>query len=255
MNQSKWPVWQIVILLVVAIVATAFVAHGVIQARTAQAEPTAIPSPTKPWPTPIPTQPPTATPTPTNTPGPTSTPTASPTPTPTATPTPRITLSEIKTLGRLETVEYVMQVVVDEEKEPDNLWTRIFGNDKILLIAKGEVVAGFDLSEIEELDVWVQGDRVLLTLPPPEIFYSRLDNEETLVYERDTGFLVKPDQYLESTARVLAERRLLDWAEEQGILEKAEENGIIYFERLLGSLGFTDIKVIIKETFLPESPL
>jgi hypothetical protein len=171
-------------------------------------------------------------------------------PSATATPTPRITLNEIKTLGRLETIEYVMQVVVDEEKEPDNLWTRIFGNDKIILIAKGEVVAGFDLSELSELDAWVQGDRVILTLPPPEIFYSRLDNEETLVYKRDTGFLVKADQYLEGTARLLAERRLLDWAEEHGILEKAEENGIIYFERLLGSLGFTDIKVLTKEVLL-----
>ncbi len=76
-----------------------------------------------------------------------------------------------------------------------------------------------------------------------------------MVYERDTGFLVKADQYLESTARVLAERRLLDWAEEHDILEKAEENGIIYFERLLGSLGFTDIKVLTKEEFSSESPL
>ena len=255
MNKSKWPVWQVVLLLIVGIVATAFVAQGIIQARSPQAEPTAIPSPTKLWPTPIPTQLPTSTPTPTNTPGPTVTPTPSPTPTPTATPTPRVTLNEIQTLGRLETVEYLMQVVVDEEKEAENLWTRVFGNDKIILIAKGEVVAGFDLGELSEVDVWVQGNRVTLVLPPPEIFYSRLDNEETLVYERDTGFLVKADQYLESTARLLAERRLLDWAEEHGILKKAEENGVIYFERLLGSLGFTDIKVLTKEELSPEIPL
>jgi hypothetical protein len=140
-----------------------------------------------------------------------------------------------------------MQVVVDEEKEADSLWTRIFGNDKILLIATGEVIAGFDLSEITNEDVLVQGNKVMLTLPPAQIFFSRLDNEKTMVYERDTGFLVKADQYLESTARLLAERRVLDWSEEHGILEKAEENGIIYFEGLLGSLGFKDIEIRVKE--------
>ena len=89
-------------------------------------------------------------------------------------------------------------------------------------------------------------------MPPAEIFFSRLDNEKTQVYERDTGFLVKADQYLESTARLLAERRVLDWSEEHGVLEKAEENGIIYFERLLGSLGFTDIDIRIKEALATE---
>ena len=145
-----------------------------------------------------------------------------------------------------------MQGVVDEEREADSLWTRIFGSDKILLIATGEVIAGFDLSEITDDDVLVQGNSVTLALPPAQIFFSRLDNEKTLVYERDTGFLVKADQYLESTARLLAERRVLDWSEEQGILEKAEENGVIYFERLLGSLGFTDINVFTKEALSTE---
>jgi len=252
MNQSKWPLWQVIILVIAGIMAIVFVANSVIQARSAQLEPTAVPSPTEPWPTPLPSQTPTATPSPTETPGATSTPTATPTPTPTATPTPRITLSEIKSLGRLETVGYVMQVVVDEEKEADSLWTRIFGSDKILLIATGEVIAGFDLSEISKEDVLVQGNKVSLALPPAEIFFSRLDNEKTLVYERDTGFLVQADQYLESTARLLAERRVLDWSEEHGVLEKAEENGFIYFERLLGSLGFTDIDIRIKEALASE---
>ncbi len=253
MNQSKWPLWQVIILAIAGVIAIAFVANSFIQARSGQLEPTVVPSPTEPWPTPLPTSTPTSTPTPTNTPGPTATPTATSTPTPTATPTPRITLSEVKSLGRLETVGYVMQVVVDEEKEADSLWTRIFGNDKILLIATGEVIAGFDLSEISSEDVLVQGNSVTLALPPAEIFFSRLDNEKTMVYERDTGFLVKADQYLESTARLLAERRVLDWSEEHGILEKAEENGIIYFERLLGSLGFTDIDIRVKEALTTDN--
>ena len=57
-----------------------------------------------------------------------------------------------------------MQVVVDEEKEADSLWTRIFGSDKILLIATGEVIAGFDLNEISKEDVLVQGNKVIAGL-------------------------------------------------------------------------------------------
>ena len=92
----------------------------------------------------------------------------------------------------------------------------------------------------------VIGATVLIFLPPPEILYSRIDNEGTFVYERETGMLRRPDPDLETAARRLAEAQLVSWALERDILDKAEETGVIYMENFLRSLGFTQIRVEVR---------
>lgn len=186
----------------------------------------------------------------TNTPTQTSTTTPTPTPTntpaPTATPTPIVVITHVKDLGRLEAVEFTMQTVVDLENEPTNLWERVVGSDKLMLIAEGEVVAGFDLAEVTAEDITVSGQSVEIVLPAPEILYSRIDNERTQVYERETGLFVKPDPSLEGRARQLAEEALVDWAIERDIFDKAEQTGKLRLENLLRSLGFTEIEIIVE---------
>jgi hypothetical protein len=141
-----------------------------------------------------------------------------------------------------------MQTVVDLENDPSNIWEQIVGSDKLMLVAEGEVVAGFDLHKVHESDIVVRGTVVKITLPPAEILYSRIDNERTYVYERQTGLLVKPDPSLEGRARLLAEEALVDWATQRNIHEKAEDYGRIQIEYLLRSLGFTNIIVEFKES-------
>jgi hypothetical protein len=140
-----------------------------------------------------------------------------------------------------------MQTVVDLEKEPSDIWQQVFGTDKLLLIAEGEVVAGFDLTKVNESDIVVQGTTVSFILPPPEILYSRVDNDKTYVYVRETGFLVKPDPNLEKEARRLAEKRMVNWAQDRQILSKAGELGSLYMESFLRSLGFTDVKILVRD--------
>jgi hypothetical protein len=157
-----------------------------------------------------------------------------------------VVISEIKSLGRLETVQFMMQTVIDLEREPTNIWGQVFGTDELLLVASGDVVAGFDLAEVREQDITVRGDHVTMVLPPPEILYSRVDNEETYVYERKTGLFRKPDPRIETEARQLAEQAMIQRAEEGQILRQAETNGRLQVEALLRSLGFTDVLLIVR---------
>jgi hypothetical protein len=140
-----------------------------------------------------------------------------------------------------------MQVVIDLERDPDNIWQQAFGTDQLLLVAEGQVVAGFDLAQIEENDVVVQGESVTLTLPPPELLYFGVDEDKTYVYERKTGFLVQPDETLETEARRRAQTELVNWALEHQVFEKAEEFGVFYMESFLKSLGFTDVHVEVQD--------
>ena len=190
---------------------------------------------------------PTTVPSPTATVGPTDTPTATPTETPSPTPTPIVVITHVNALGRLETTEYAMQTVVDLGNDPENLWEKIVGSDKLMLIAEGEVVAGFDFAKMNPNDIEVEGTTVKIVLPAPEILYSRIDNDKTYVYERTTGLLVSPDITLETRARRTAESSLVDWAIERDIFEQAEKDGRLQMENLLRSLGFTDITIEVGE--------
>ena len=54
--------------------------------------------------------------------------------------------------------------------------------ERVLLVATGEVEAGVDLAEIGEDDVRLDGDRVTISLPEPQVLSSSLDEERTRVY-------------------------------------------------------------------------
>jgi hypothetical protein len=251
------PVLIIVFLLLAAVIGVGafWLGQGGRDSETARTfEPTAIviatPTPfltsTAPPPVII-TNTPTLTPFPTVTPGPTQTPTPTPTDTPTPTPTPIVVITHMNSLGRLETTEFAMRTVVDLENDPSNLWQQVFGSDKLMLLAEGEVVAGFDFTKIKPEDIIVNGTSVRIILPAPEILYSRIDNEKTQVYERQTGLFVKPDLSLEGRARQVAEESMVEWALERDIFDSAEKDGRAQIDNLLRSLGFTDINIEVSE--------
>ncbi len=246
MNQRQ--PWLIVVagLVVVAVIAAAAAfAAGRLTAAGAAATPPP-PTPTAPWPTPRPTRTPTSPP---PSPTPPAPPTATPTATPTPAPTPRVSLLKIQDLGRLESTDFVVQATVPIKDDPSGIWERVkslFGTDELLLVATGEAIAGFDLQKLQPDDVVVAGDSVRVTLPPAEILVTRVDNQETYVYSRSTGLLWKPDKDLETTARRQAEDKVQEWALEHGILDRAEQNGKLFLENFLRSLGFTDVTLLVR---------
>jgi hypothetical protein len=80
-------------------------------------------------------------------------------------------------------------------------------------------------------------------LPPAEIFSTRIDNERTRVYSRETGLFTLPDPNLESEARREAERQIGQAAIDGGILKTAADNGRANIRGLLQALGFETVIV------------
>jgi hypothetical protein len=158
-----------------------------------------------------------------------------------------VIITEMQSLGRLETSKYMMSTIIDLKREPTNVWEEIFGTDSLLLLAEGEVVAGIDMTQINKQDIIVQGDHVSITLPAPVILYSKIDNDRTYVYERMTGLFRRPDIELEGEARQLAEQAMIDRALEGEILRQAETNARTQIEALLRALGFTDTVIVVRE--------
>ncbi len=161
-------------------------------------------------------------------------------PTPTIYPDPVTVVREVRTLSRLETAQYTIEKVITAETGQGAL-AALFG-DRLIFVAHGQVIAGVDLSKLRGSDVVVSpAGQVTLIMPAAEIFIASLDNDKSYVYDRQTGLLTKGDLNLETQARQVAQQQIQQAALEDGILKTAQDNADNYLERLLRSLGFTDV--------------
>ena len=209
---------------------------------TATVTPTFTPTATHTL-TPTPTSTPTHTPTPTPTHTPTATRTPTPTSTPTATATPATLILRVRALSRLETIRYSMETIIEGGSDPGGFLSFLgIGREKLVLIARGQVMGGVDFGLMEEDDIVVNGQKVTLYLPPAEILVSKLDNQRTGVYEYEKGLFTRRDVQLESELRTRAEEELVRRAMEDGILMQAETNAKAYLLLLLHALGFTEVE-------------
>lgn len=151
----------------------------------------------------------------------------------------------IQDLARLETTSYHVERVIDLVARQRAVFGLVEAEDAILLVAAGDVVAGVDLTRMGDGDVVIEPERnaATITLPPPEIFSARLDNERTYVHTRDTDLTARRDPHLETRARREAERTLQEAALEAGIMERARANAETAVKTLVRSLGYDDVTI------------
>src|SRR5260221_2504983 len=172
-------------------------------------------------------------------------------PTPTIYPDPVTVVKEVRSLSRLETAQYTIERVITAETGQGAL-AALFG-DRLIFVAHGRVIAGVDLSKLRGSDLVVSPTgQVTIIVPAAEIFITSVDNDKSYVYDRQTGLFTKGDQNLETQARQVAQQQIEQGALEDGILKLAQDNAASYLERLLRSLGFTDV-VFVQATPEPAT--
>ena len=148
----------------------------------------------------------------------------------------------IRELQRLETVMFTMDKIVSGGYENPVL-PRLLAGDRLLLIVYGDVTAGVDLSRVEASAVNIDGASVRLELPPSEVFSTRIDNDRTRVYSRETGLFSSVDPNLESDVRREAERQVRQAALDGGILQAATTNAATTLKSFLQGLGFERVDI------------
>lgn len=157
-------------------------------------------------------------------------------PTPTVIPDPVTYITEVRALARLETIRYSVEKVITAELG-QGAFGFLFG-DKLLFVAHGTVIAGIDMGKLQPEDMRLENGVLYVKLPASEIFIASLDNDKSYVYDRETGALTKPDENLETTARQVAEQEIRKAAEEDGILELAQQNAQTYLAKFFAALGY-----------------
>jgi hypothetical protein len=151
-------------------------------------------------------------------------------------------------------VEHYNMVDIDYSEAPAGWLNLLPIQQNFVLLLKGRVPAGFDLSTLTPDDIWISADgrRVQLVLPPPVLFTENiaLDLENSRILgESDTcpDFICQDqlstlqDQLLPQGRRLLAEASL-----RSGILEQVATDGQRYYEQFLTALGFDEVRVVIR---------
>ncbi len=160
-------------------------------------------------------------------------------PTPTILPDPVTIIQGIRSLSRLETIQYSIEKVISAETN-QGPFGFLFG-DRVILVAHGIVIAGIDLERLAPEHLEVRGGVLYVELPEAEIFLSTLDNEKSYIYNRDTGLLTHGSINLETEARRAAEMEIEKAALADGILDQASKNAKSYLYRLMRDLGYPEV--------------
>ncbi|HDD61077.1 MAG: hypothetical protein DRI65_09405 [Chloroflexota bacterium] len=160
-------------------------------------------------------------------------------PTPTILPDPVTIVHEIRSLARLETIKFSLEKIITAETR-QGVFKWLIG-DRLILVAHGEVIAGIDLNKLDPEALQVRGGVLYVQLPDPEIFVVAVDNEQSYVYDRDTGLLTHGEVDLESQARLAAEQEIEESALKDGILELAAQNAESYLGGLFRELGYPEV--------------
>ncbi len=160
-------------------------------------------------------------------------------PTPTILPDPVTIINQIRPLARLETIQYTIEKVITAEKGQDFLAPLL--GDRLLFVGHGYVTAGINLESLGSKDLVVEDGALKIHLPEAEIFDATLDNDQSYVYDRQTGLLTHGDINLETLARQAAVEQIRQAAIDDGILVQAQTNAEALMLSLLNKLGYTQV--------------
>jgi hypothetical protein len=166
-------------------------------------------------------------------------------------------LEQIKHVNQQIFVKHYISVDVTYEETPASwfdLYNKIGIKQNFVMLIRGNVPAGFDLSELTEKDIWVSKDgrRVQVTLPAPYIMEDALqiDTEHSrLLAKTDLcpNFLCTTDiEAYQTIIEPEARKKLIAAAQEAGILKQAAEDGRAFYQKLLNGLGFAEVRVVVR---------
>lgn len=152
-------------------------------------------------------------------------------------------IQQVQTLSDLVTVKYTLQRVEIVDSPPEStLGKFVQGDNKVLLLALGVVKAGIDLKKITPDDVTISGKVITFKLPLPQITDAYLDDSQTQVIERSTGFLRSLDKNLEQTTRQYALTDIRNAAQRNGILSDASDRARLELRAFLLQAGFERVE-------------
>src|SRR5918993_2479614 len=159
-------------------------------------------------------------------------------------------LTAMRDLAEYHAASGSYQVVVDIQQ--DSVLPDILKGKRTIFLAVGSVDSYVDFRKLGDDAVTISEDRttVSLRLPRAQLSTPNVDPEQSRVLNQDLGVIDRlgglfSDQPNPQNQQmyVLAQQRLAEAATKVGLQARAEDNTRVTLERLMRSLGFTEVKV------------
>jgi hypothetical protein len=164
-----------------------------------------------------------------------------------------ILIKEINSLAQLITISAYNEITMDSTKKG---WS-LFNNPsipalmnipnlkqvdaKLILIGKGKILAGVDLTKLSAADVFVKRDSAAVVLPKAEILQIILNPSGFEVFEESGDWT---DEEVKAV-KIRLRHKLIVKALQQNILQKAADRAILIMENFLRAAGFKKVSVKI----------
>lgn len=152
-----------------------------------------------------------------------------------------VIVQQVKNIAQLFTQTFYDEVVYDTGL----IRTPPFSQDKrLIFIAKGEVVAGFDLSQLNESAIIRRDKSIVVKLPPARVLEVVLNPSgfETFLEKGEITF-EESKKYREDARRIFEHNAL-----RKGILKNSAAQGRETLEKFFRLLGFESVDIIIPDS-------
>jgi hypothetical protein len=157
-------------------------------------------------------------------------------------------MTALSNLSDYHASQGAFQVVVDLERDTPYVPGFVKG-ERTTYLASGTVDGVVDFRGLGDGAVQVEGQSVVITLPPPRLDEPAVDVDSSRVVARDRGLVDRVSGALsdsptsERDVALLAERKLADAAAQSDVLARAQDNTRTLLTGLARSFGYTDVTV------------
>ena len=162
-----------------------------------------------------------------------------------------ILIKEIKSIGQLITYTSYDEVVADSVIVTRgsafvNAFNRLSpvpllpsADKQLVLIVRGKVLVGTDLSMLTDTSVTIKDDTVTLVLPKPKIFEAIVNPSDFETFVEKGNWTSKEVMLVKIKARRKLEARAL----QQNILAKADIKAKTILQNFLGTMGYKNVLI------------
>lgn len=158
-------------------------------------------------------------------------------------------VTEIRKIAQFTSACYYEDVILKDKKANETLGGKVVNSfskkdkpileDEIVIVASGNVRAGFDLSKLSEKDIVIRDSVLEVTLPKAEIFEVIVNPSGFDVYIEDGTWSHEQVTKVENKAM----NKIRKDAISDGLLEKATELGVTKLTELFKTFGYKEVVI------------
>lgn len=166
-------------------------------------------------------------------------------------------ITQINKISEFTTACYCEEVIMHYTKPNQSMLGIINPKDNIVILAKGKIRAGFNLSHLQDTDLHCSGDTLNVYLQPAQIFDIIVNPSDIEIFTEEGKWSHAQIAKIENDARTKLQQHAL----QSGLLDKANKLGCEKMAALFKAFGFSVVNIHIAESasqpdnahFQPES--